>query len=175
MRRFGLFLVLALFAMPLAAQNRTGPTRPTTGRPQAAQAPVPLNQADQAALQRAAVGDLSGGRFIPKPILEILADPRIDPNIAYILWQTARKPMDDWTLNELTFVMQVAPTLAETGIPVAKLQALYQFLGLDPNDLFNPQPGQNWQSQSTAFDPRSSANVNAISSADCQVDPSQPG
>jgi hypothetical protein len=117
------------------------------------------------------MGDLSGGRFIPPPILTILADPRIDPNIAYILWQTARKPIADWTLNELFFVTQTAPTLVEAGIPTDKLQALYQFLGLDPADLFSPKLGRDWQSNSTAFDPRSSTNVGAISSTDCQTDP----
>jgi len=164
-----------LSATPLAAQSKNssprqmGESAPSLGA--TGGIAVPANQASQEATRQAAIGDLSGGRFIPKPILEILADRRIDPNIAYILWQTARKPLKEWTLNELAFVAQIAPTLAEAGIPVAKLEGLFKFMGLNPEGLFNPQPEQSWQSRSTAFDPSSAANVAAISSADCQTDP----
>lgn len=123
--------------------------------------------------QRAATGDVAGGRFIPPQILQILADPRIDPNVAYILWQTSRKPMDDWTVSELGFATQAAATLVEVGIPLIQVQTLYQFWGLDPNDVFNPSFGSDWQSRSTAYDPRNAGNVGAISSSDCQVNVSQ--
>ncbi len=173
MKGFAFLLLALLLAAPVAAQESGAPAHRATGRPPARQTTAPKPPApDQAAQQRAAaLGDLAGGRYIPKGILEILADPRIDPNIAYILWQTARKPIADWTLNELFFVTQNAPTLVEAGIPAQKLQTLYQFLGLDPADLFYPQLGPNWQSRSTAFDPSSAANVGAISSAECQGDP----
>ena len=120
--------------------------------------------------QRAATGDVAGGKVIPKSILEVLGDPHIDPNVAYILWQTSRKPMEDWTMKQLSFVTQAAPTLVEAGVPFEKIQLLYAFWGLDPNDVFNPRFGPQWQAQSTAYNPRSANNVGAISSADCQVD-----
>ena len=67
----------------------------------------------------------------------------------------------------------MVPTLAVTGMPMPQIQALYQFLGLDPSDVFNPQLGQDWQNRSTRFDKSSDAAVAAISSADCQTDPGQ--
>jgi hypothetical protein len=173
MKGYVLLLLTLLPVAQAAAQERAASDRPTA-QPIPARSPVQKSSrsAGQTAEQQAAAtGDVSGGRFIPKPILEILADPRIDPNIAYILWQTARMPIDNWTLSELFFVTQTVPTLVEAGIPTDKLQALYQFLGLDPADLFNPRLGESWQSKSTAFDPNSTTNVGAISSADCQTDP----
>lgn len=116
------------------------------------------------------LSDLAGGQPIPQPILAILADRRIDPNVAYSFLQISRKPLDTWTMAELAFVAQNAPTLVETGIPIFQIQMLYQFWGLDPGDVFNPSLAGNWQTQSTALDPRSSGGAGAISSADCQVD-----
>jgi hypothetical protein len=75
-------LILALAsAMPAAAQDRKVPR----------QALPALSTAQR----QAATGDVAGGRFVPQPILDILGDPRIEPNIAYIFWQISRKPMDD--------------------------------------------------------------------------------
>ena len=153
-----LLLITALVsATAAAAQDRRVPQ---PARPDSA----PTTQ------QRAATGDVAGGKVIPKSILEVLADPHIDPNVAYILWQTSRKPMEDWTMKQLAFVTQAAPTLVEAGVPFKKVQLLYAFWGLYPNDVFNPRLGPQWQSQSTAYNPRSASNVGAISSADCQVD-----
>jgi hypothetical protein len=172
MKRLVLLLLTVLIAVPGTVQGQPAPGASHARLPVKPPAAKTSGQPSQTPEQRAAtMGDLSGGRFIPPPILTILADPRIDPNIAYILWQTARKPIADWTLNELFFVTQTAPTLVGAGIPTDKLQALYQFLGLDPADLFSPKLGRDWQSNSTAFDPRSSTNVGAISSTDCQTDP----
>ncbi|WIM09347.1 hypothetical protein [Enhydrobacter sp.] len=154
-----LLLTMALVAATAAAaQDRRLPRQAEQESP-----PTPTQQ-------RAATGDVAGGKVIPKSILEILADPHIDPNVAYILWQTSRKPMEDWTMKQLAFVTQAAPTLVEAGVPVEKVQLLYAFWGLDPNDVFNPRLGPQWQAQSTAYNPRSANNVGAISSADCQVD-----
>jgi len=156
MRLLGLPLLLVALAsaMPAAAQ----------GRKMAGQ-PLPPPSVAQ---RQAATGDVAGGRFIPQPILDILGDPRIDPNIAYIFWQTSRKPIDEWTMGEVGFTTSVAATLLEAGIPLIKIQTLYQFWGFDPRDIFNPSFA-DWQSQSTAYDPRNAGNVLSISSADCQV------
>lgn len=178
-RRCSLFAagVLALLAAGAArAQPPAGPQPAVTAAvkppivrrttPGQATGTAPQN-AGQAAEQRAAMGDLSGGRQIPALVLRILADPRIDPTTAYILWQAARRPLDEWTIGELTQIMQITPTLVETGMNPAALRVLYEFLGLDPNDLFNTQLGQDWQGRSTAFNP--GLNQAAISAAECQV------
>ena len=143
---------------------------PGNGRPPAARPPDP---AQELAEQRTAIGDLFGGRLIPPNILKILADPRIEPVTAYMVWQAARRPLDEWTLRQLQDITATLPTLAETGMPMAEIQALYTFLELDPDDVFHPQLGQGWQSRSTAFDRSSAAAVEAISSADCQTDAGQ--
>ena len=154
-----LLLTLALVAATAAAaQDRRVPRQ------------APPESAATATQQRAATSDVAGGKVIPKSILEVLADPHIDPDVAYILWQTSRKPMEDWTMKQLAFVTQAAPTLVEAGVPFKKVQLLYAFWGLDPNDVFNPRLGPQWQAQSTAYNPRSASNVGAISSADCQID-----
>jgi hypothetical protein len=144
--------------------------RPLNGVAGAIGAP---NQARERAAQQAAMGDVFGGRTIPPEILKVLADPRIEPVIAYILWQAARRPMEEWTLRQLQDITAMIPTLAETGMPMAQIQALYKFLGLDPGDVFNPQLAQDWQNRSTQFDRSSAAAVAAISAADCQTDAGQ--
>jgi hypothetical protein len=133
----------------------------------------PPNQARQQAVQQAAMGDLFGGRSIPPDILKVLGDPRIDPVTAYMVWQAVRRPLEEWTMRQLQEITTVLPTLAETGMPMAQVQALYKFIGLDPGDVFHPQLGQDWQDRSTQYDKSSSAAVAAISSADCQGDTSQ--
>jgi len=171
-------LIAAALSTPAMAQTRAVPRQVpqevVTGRPGIETTPPPIaGQWSPTQQQQAVIGDVAGGRVIPDPILKILADPHIDPNVAYILWQLSRKPMDEWTLSELGFVGQIAPTLVEAALPIDKVQMLYQFWGLDTSDVFNPSLGPSWQSQSTAFNPYSAANVAAISSADCQVDISQ--
>ena len=131
----------------------------------------PPNQAQQRAMQQAAMGDQFGGRIIPPDILKILADRRIEPITAYLLWQAARKPMEEWTMRQLQDLTATLPTLVETGMALAEIQELYKFLELDPGDVFTPQFGQDWQTRSTRFDATSTAAVAEISSADCQADP----
>jgi hypothetical protein len=177
MKTLGLLLLLMAWAMPTSAQNNPASAQDNVVTPQVVARkanvrapPRPAAVKPDPTQQHAVSGDVAGGQAIPKPILEILADPRIDPNVAYILWQTSRKPMDTWTMAELGFVGQAAPTLIEAGVPIIKVQMLYQFWGLDPSDVFNPSLAANWQAQSTAFDPKSAAAAAAISSAECQVD-----
>jgi hypothetical protein len=163
--------VLAGFAVTLSvAANAAGaPTPAVVAKPAVAPAVI----APSTGAAQATIGDTAGGKYIPQPILDILADPHLDPNFAYLLWQLSRKPIADWTLAELGFVAQITPTLLEANISVTKIQMLYQFWGLDPNDIFNVSLGANWQSQSTAFSNSTASNVAAISSAECQVDLSQ--
>jgi len=135
--------------------------------------PPPHQPAPSQSQTRAALGDSAGGRYIPKPVLDILGDPHIDPNIAYMLWQLSRRSVGDWTMAELSFVAQMAPTLLEADISVVRIQTLYRFWGLDPSDIFNISLAPNWQSQSTAFSTNDAGNVAAISTSECQVDISQ--
>jgi hypothetical protein len=155
-----------------ATAGAPSPT-PATAAPASGPITAPSARRLTRTQQNAILGDFSGGQFIPQPILAILGDPRFDPNVAYILWQLSRRPITDWTLSELAFVAQIAPTEAEVGVPITKLQTLYQFWGLDPNDIFSVSLGANWQSKSTAYSPDSATRVGAISSAECQVDASQ--
>jgi hypothetical protein len=155
---------------PSSTNAATTTLLPVASAPPPPGPPTPRRVADT---QHATMGDVSGGQYIPPPILAILADPRIDPDVAYMLWQLSRRPLDGWKLSELAFVAQIAPTEVEAGLSITKLQTLYQFWGLDPADVFNPSLGANWQTQSTAYSPDSATSVGAISSADCQVDASQ--
>jgi hypothetical protein len=174
--------VLLALAVSMPAMAAAQPGSPasttaaaTTPPPAASTLPARPPRAPRQAAdpQHATMGDVSGGQFIPQPVLAILADPRIDPDVAYMLWQLSRRPLDSWKLSELAFVGQIAPTEVEAGLSITKMQTLYQFWGLDPNDVFNPSLGANWQSKSTAYSPDSATSVGAISSADCQVDASQ--
>lgn len=135
--------------------------------------PPPPNPAQQRALQQAAMGDQFGGRIIPPQILKILGDRRVEPITAYLLWQAARKPIEEWTMRQLQDLTSTLPTLVETGMKLADIQELYKFLELDPGDVFNPQLGQDWQTRSTRFDATSTAAVAEISAAECQTDPGQ--
>jgi len=186
-------LLLVLAAAPLSAAApaplaaTTAPTGNTSATVTGATAPghssegavavpaTPRKQRGPAidAAQRSILGDVAGGRFVPPQILSILADRRFDPDIAFILWQLSRREFDDWTIGELALVAQIAPTEVEAGVPIVELQTLYRFWGLNPDDVFNPSLGANWQSQSTAYSPDSAARVGAISTAECQVGISQ--
>jgi hypothetical protein len=158
-----------LSGSPSAAPSSPAPVAAPKPAARPPGAPTPR----QVAAQHAALGDFSGGQYIPPPILKILADPRLDPDVAYMLWQLTRRPLDQWTLSELALVAQIAPTEIEAGVPITELQTLYQYWGLDPNNVFSPSLGPNWQSQSTAYSHTSATAVEAISSAECQVDASQ--
>ena len=174
--RLALLLTPFLLAGPALAQP--GPEYPTQypAAPTRQSAPrsfprgngaIAPNQAAAEAAQRAAIGDVAGGRKIPTLVLSILADPRIDPVIAYLLWQAARRPIGDWTVSQYLEITHIVPTLVETGMNVLELEVLYKYLGLDPGRLFQPQLEKNWQSASTSFDAR--LNVAAVSSAVCQM------
>jgi hypothetical protein len=170
MKRFAAIACLsALLCVPASAAS-VPPPLPAKPAPQTAAAAKPIASARA---EQATIGDTAGGRYIPQPILDVLADPHFDPNVAYMLWQLSRKPIADWTLSELAFVAQITPTALEANISVTKIQMLYEFWGLDPNDVFNVSLGANWQSQSTAFSNSTAGNVAAISAAECQVDASQ--
>jgi hypothetical protein len=155
-------------ATTINPQPSTAPDSVQPGAPvaPAARRPTP-------AQLQARLGDVSGGQFIPPQVLKILGDKRLDPDVAYMLWQLSRRQLDDWTLSELGWVAQIAPTLVEASLPIEEIQILYQFWGLDPSDVFNPTLGANWQSKSTAYSPNSATSVGAISSSECQVDASQ--
>jgi hypothetical protein len=168
MKTLNLLLLVAVLATPASAQDNIVSPRVVASK-KANVRPPPRPAAVQPD-QSAVLGDVAGGQVIPKPIMDVLANPRIDPNVAYILWQTSRKPINTWTIAELGFVGQVTPTLTEVGVSIAQIQMLYEFWGLDPSDVFNPSLAANWQAQSTAFDPKSAAAAAAISSAECQVD-----
>jgi hypothetical protein len=95
--------------------------------------------------------DITGSRFVPPKITAFLSDRRIDPATRAFLRGVAAKPTEEWTLQELTTTLQLVPTLTEMHIAAAVLRDFYDFLGLDPSKLFEPQLG-NWQKRSIGFD-----------------------
>lgn len=105
-------------------------------------------------LQERGFDDVAGGRLVPPQVEAFLRDRRIDPVTRAFLRGLAAKPADDWTLADLQLLTSVVPTLTEMRIATATLSAFYEFLGLDPGSLFDPQLGNGWQSSSTAYDPR---------------------
>ncbi|MFC3124054.1 hypothetical protein ACFOD4_03185 [Pseudoroseomonas globiformis] len=98
--------------------------------------------------------DLQPQRLLPPRILAMLRDPRIDPLTRAMLQDLAGRRREEWTVQDLQTVSAVIPTLAEMQVPTARLSELYEFLGLDPASLFEPQLGQGWQGASTEFDRR---------------------
>ena len=95
--------------------------------------------------------DMTGSRFIPAKIVAFLSDRRIDASTRAFLHGVAAKPTEDWTLQELNMTLQLVPTLTEMHIATAVLSDFYDFLGLDPTQLFEPQLG-DWQKRSIGFD-----------------------
>ena len=167
-----LLLTWPVHAQPGPARNSPAPgcvpSRATPGCPPAAAADRPAR-----AQMLTANGDQTGGRVIPPNIQAILADRRIEPITAYLVAQAARRPMEEWTVRQLEDITATMPSLVEPGMPIGQIQALYEFLGLDPEDVFNPRLGPDWQARASRFQADSAAAVAAIASADCQVDPSQ--
>ncbi len=98
--------------------------------------------------------DVRGQRFIPPGIRAFLNDRRIDPAIRAYLLGMAGRNTDTWTLAEFQFLTAVVPSLTEIYISTSTLSEFYEFMGLDPASLFEPQLGQGWQASSTTFDPR---------------------
>jgi hypothetical protein len=107
--------------------------------------------------------DIPGTRFVPPDILAFLYNNRIDPQTRAFLRHVAGKPTEDWTLTELQLTTQIVPVLAETAVPTRVLSNFYEFLGLDPTSLFEPQLGRIQQTTS-AFDAR---NPEATEQAQC--------
>jgi hypothetical protein len=111
------------------------------------------------ALPRPDMDDVRARRLVPPSIVRMLNDRRVDPNTRAYLIGMAGKPNDEWTLADLQTLSILVPTLTEVNITEAALKDFYQFLGLDPTDLFNPQIGGNWQVSSTLGDRRNFAKV----------------
>jgi len=142
--------------LPACAPGSTVPAclaRRQTRQPDLAEAPRPPARTD----------DIRGSRFVPPAIQALLADRRIDPLTRAFLRGVSAKPTEDWTLLELQTVTQLAPTLAEVQIPTRRLSDFYEFLGLDPTQLFEPQLG-DWQQQGTGLDRHS---YDAVQQAQC--------
>lgn len=106
--------------------------------------------------------DITGSRFVPPAIQRFLADPRLAPTTRAFLRGVAAKPTEDWTLREYEMVTQLVPTLTEMAISTRTLSDFYEFLGLDPTQLFEPKLGK-FQT-STGFDQR---NYDAVQQAQC--------
>lgn len=117
----------------------------------------------EAARPEPRTSDVLGSRFIPPAIQAFLSDQRIDPTVRAFLRGVASKPTEDWTLLELQMVTQLVPTLSEMRIATRTLSAFYEFIGLDPTQLFEPRLGK-WQQTSTGFDRRS---YDAVQQAQC--------
>ena len=122
--------------------------------------------------------DVFNRRFVPPGIMAFLDDRRLSAYTRSFLLDMARKPVADWTLAEAQMLTSVVPTLTEMKIPTRMLSEFYEFLGLDPTQLFTPQLGTDWQNQSVQFDKQ---NVSAQQQTDClqllgvgqSVDPAQ--
>lgn len=108
--------------------------------------------------------DVANRRFVPPKIIAFLHDPRIDPETRAFLLSMASKPTEDWTLAQAQMLLQLVPTLTEMYIPTRVLSDFYEFLGLDPTQLFDPQLGRSWQRRSTGLDKNDFA---AVEQAQC--------
>lgn len=171
--------------LPATGQSRGNPPQPAQALPgivrhdRVGPGCAPVNTSAGCAARRATIQPVASAsaplalrpkeygvvepRFVPPQIVAFLHDPRLDPQTRTFLEVVAGKPTKDWTLNELSMVEQVVPTLTEMHIATAELSDFYEFLGLDPTQLFEPQLG-NWQSHGTAFDAK---NYDATQQAQC--------
>lgn len=116
------------------------------GAPQRPAVPGPAPRPD--------MDDVRASRIVPPQVRRFLADRRIDPLTRAYLTGIAGKERDGWTLADLQLLTAVVPALTELRIGTAVLSEFYEFLGLDPANLFEPQLGSGWQTGSTAFDQR---------------------
>jgi hypothetical protein len=107
--------------------------------------------------------DVKGTRYVPPAIQAFLSDRRLDPYTRAFLRGLAAKPTEQWTQGELRTVIQLVPSLTEMAIPTRKLSDFYEFLSLNPAELFEPQLG-NWQTKSVGFDQK---NYDAVQQAQC--------
>lgn len=137
--------------------------------PVVAHAQPRLTAAQRALARNAAIGDMVGTRPVPEIIKNILANPRIDPNIAYMLWKAASVPTKDWTMGQLKTIVAVVPLLTYHGLSTISLKVLYKFMGFNTKNLFQPLKIElPWQVRSILFDPHLGASPTSISSAKCQ-------
>jgi hypothetical protein len=122
--------------------------------------------------------DVFDRRFVPPKIMAFLNDRRINSYTRSFLLDMARKPVTSWTLAEAQMLTALVPTLTEMKISTRTLSEFYEFLGLDPTQLFTPQLGNSWQDQSVQFDKQ---NVATQQQNNCQqllgtgqnIDPTQ--
>ncbi|WP_043367218.1 hypothetical protein [Belnapia sp. F-4-1] len=105
-------------------------------------------------LPRPDMDDVRAQRLVPPGVRQFLNDPRIDPVSRAFLTGIAGKDRDAWTMHDYQMISALIPTLTEMRISTATLSAFYEFMGLDPANLFEPQLGDGWQTSSTPFDPR---------------------
>nr|WP_294543434.1 hypothetical protein [uncultured Rhodopila sp.] len=171
----GISLIVALLLLPLSclAETRTNPVQSPPGkatlpgvlRNMPACRPGSAEPACQAAgpKPQRRTDDVKGTRYVPPAIQAFLADRRLDPYTRAFLRGLAAKPTEQWTQGELPTVTQLVPSLTEMAIPTRKLSDFYEFLGLRPDELFEPQLG-NWQTKSIGFDQR---NYDAVQQAQC--------
>jgi hypothetical protein len=142
-------LTAALCASSSLAFAQTSPHRSPVTRP------VPVAQPR--------LQDVTGTRFIPPKVMALLNDRRIAPNTRFFLQGVASKPTEDWTVQEYQMTVQLVPTLTEIYISTATLSDFYDFLGLDPDSLFEPRLG-NWTTRPIGFDVK---NLEATQQAEC--------
>lgn len=134
-----------LAAMASAEARQSAPTRPPASpAAQSAAFPDPTLRG---------MDDVPGTRLVPPSVQSFLRDRRIDPLTRAYLGRLAAKPTEEWSMADYETLTGLVPTLTEMRIATATLSAFYEFLGLDPTSLFEPQLGVGWQTASTAFDP----------------------
>ncbi len=114
----------------------------------------PIDRPAPTPLPRPDMDDVRAQRLIPPGVRQFLHDPRIDPVSRAFLMGIAGKDRDAWTMHDYQMISALVPTLTEMRISTATLSAFYEFIGLDPSNLFEPQLGEGWQIASTPFDPR---------------------
>ena len=106
--------------------------------------PNSLGCVAQRAVRKARVApheEVRGSRFVPPRMQAFLNMPKIDPQTRAFLWHVAAKQTEDWTLSEYQTTTQLVPALAETAVPTRLLSEFYEFLGLDPTELFEARLG----------------------------------
>lgn len=107
--------------------------------------------------------------------MTFLNDRRVEPAVRSFLLGMAGKKRETWTVAELQQVTAVVPALTEMYISTSTLSAFYEFMGLDPASLFDPQLGSEWQTSIVSeFDPRNRFRRNRCTAVGRQsrVDPS---
>jgi hypothetical protein len=170
-------VTVALLLMPLSclAETRTNPVQSPPGKsslpgvlrgvPCSPGFAGPVCHPHVNALSKPPIrtDDVKGTRYVPPAIQAFLSDHRLDPYTRAFLRGLAAKPTEEWTQGELRTVVQLVPSLTEMAIPTRKLSDFYEFLGLDPSELFEPQLG-NWQTSSVGFDQK---NYDAVQQAQC--------